>query len=145
MRKTFTATLAAALLCLLLLPAMAGAGRMDIRKPAYEQVLNYESQGYSVKDDIMIGELEKGRSFYFNTQLTTGIDYFFHFQGDLGVEKIHLVIYDENWNVAAEGAADGTVSAVTLKPDWSGTFHVKATMVDCRADFDYWFILAGYR
>ena len=131
----------------LLFPAMCFAGRMDVRKPAYEQVLNYESQGFSVKDDIMLGELEKGRSYYFNTQLTAGIEYFYHFQGDQGVNKINLVIFDENWKVVAQGNTEGEGKsiAVTLNPEWSGTFHVKATLVDCNAAFDYWFILAGYR
>ena len=136
---------AVACVLVLSLAAVALADRMDIRKPAYEQVLVYESKGYSVKDDIQIGELGKGRSYYFNTQLTSGLEYFFHFQGDAGVNKVQIIVYDENWNVAAKGAADGIISEVSLKPQWTGTFHVKATMVDCEADFDYWFLLAGYR
>lgn len=142
--KRVIATTVACLL-VLALAAVAMADRMDIRKPAYEQVLSYESQGFSVKDDIQIGELNKGKSYYFNTQLTSGLEYFFHFQGDAGVKKVALVVYDENWNVVAQGAVDGLVSSVSLKPEWTGTFRVKATMVDCKADFDFWFILAGYR
>lgn len=130
-----------------LLPALCFAGRMDVRKPAYNQVLNYESQGFSVKDDIQIGQLDEGRSYYFNTQLTAGIEYFYHFQGDIGVNKIRLVIFDENWQVVgeSEGVGEGNAATLVLKPEWSGTFHVKATLVDCNADFDFWFILAGYR
>lgn len=137
--------IAIACLLVLALAATALADRMDIRKPAYDQVLAYEAQGYSVKDDIQIGELSKGASYYFNTQLTSGLEYFFHFQGDEGVKSVRIVVYDENWDVVAEGMSDSIVSKVSLKPNWTGTFHVKATMVDCQADFDYWFILAGYR
>ncbi|WP_022663448.1 hypothetical protein [Paucidesulfovibrio longus] len=135
----------AILAALLLVPALALAGRMDIRKPAYEQVLKYENEGYSVKDDIQIGELGKGKSYYFDTQLTTGIDYFFHFQGDVGVKEIKLQMFDENWKVVAESSGKGIPVSVTVKPEWSGTFHVKATLVDCEGDLDYWFILAGYK
>lgn len=125
-------------------PALVSASRMTIRKPAYEEVLKYENQGYSVKDDIMIGELEKGKSYYFDTQLTSGIDYFFHFQGDENVKAVKLVMFDENWKVVAESAGKGP-SVITLTPKWSGTFHVKATLVDCADEFDFWFILAGYK
>ncbi|MEF2143822.1 MAG: hypothetical protein V3573_00120 [Desulfovibrionaceae bacterium] len=129
----------------LLLPALALAGRMDIRKPAYEEVLKYEGQGFSVKDDIQIGELGKGKSYYFDTQLATGIDYFFHFQGDTGVRELQLVMFDENWNVVAESTGKGEPASVNLRPEWSGTFHIKATLKDCAGEFDYWFILAGYK
>ncbi len=129
----------------LLLPVDGWAGRMDVRKPAYDQVLHYESQGFSVKDDIQIGQLDRGRSYYFDTQLTTGIEYFFHFQGDLGVNKIRLVMFDENWNVVGSSEGVGKAAIIFIKPEWSGSFHIKATLVDCNAKFDYWFILAGYR
>ncbi|MDD4731824.1 MAG: hypothetical protein PHX58_07820 [Desulfovibrio sp.] len=135
----------ALLAALLLIPALVLAGRMDIRKPAYEQVLRYEGEGYSVKDDIQIGELGKGKSYYFDTQLTTGIDYFFHFQGDVGVRSLRLEMFDENWELVAQSTGTGEPASVTLKPEWSGTFHVKATLVDCQGEMDYWFILAGYK
>lgn len=135
----------ALLATILLVPVLALAGRMDIRKPAYEQVLKYENEGYSVKDDIQIGELSKGKSYYFDTQLTTGIDYFFHFQGDVGVRELKLQMFDEEWKLVAENAGKGVPVSVAIKPEWSGTFHVKATLVDCEGDIDYWFILAGYK
>ncbi|MGE4504068.1 MAG: hypothetical protein AB7D51_01875 [Desulfovibrionaceae bacterium] len=134
-----------AAVCAAALPALAG--RMEIRKPAYERVLEYEAEGFSVKDDIQIGELARGASYYFNAQLTTGIDYFFHFQGDQGVNRVRLVIFDEQWNVVdvEETTAEGQAAVVRLRPEWTGTYHVKATLLDCNADFDFWFILAGYR
>ncbi|SKA82252.1 hypothetical protein SAMN02745704_01530 [Paucidesulfovibrio gracilis DSM 16080] len=135
----------ALLAAMLLIPILAMAGRMDIRKPAYDQVLKYENQGYSVKDDIQIGELAEGKSYYFDTQLTTGIDYFFHFQGDQGVRSLRLEMYDENWDLVAQSTGTGEPATVALKPEWSGTFHVKATLVECQGGMDYWFILAGYK
>ena len=144
--RTFTVFL---LLALCLAPAAASADRMDIRKPAYEQSAAYEADGYSVKDAVLLGELSKGASYYFDTQLTTGLSYFFHFQGDAGVRGLRLEIYDENWERVAEYETQGEALAdpvvVKLTPQWSGTFHVKATMVDCVEDFDYWFILAGFK
>lgn len=135
----------ALLAALLLFASPALAGRMDIRKPAYEQVLKYENEGYSVKDDIQIGELARGKAYYFDTQLTTGIDYFFHFQGDVGVKALKLQMFDADWKMVAESSVTDGPATVVIKPDWSGTFHVKATLVDCEGELDYWFILAGYR
>jgi len=133
------------LLAAILIPAAAAADRMDIRKPAYEQSAAYEADGYSVKDAIQLGELAKGASYYFDTQLTTGLEYFFHFQGDQGVMGLKMEIFDENWKSVAEIQTQGEPVVVRLAPKWSGTFHVKATLVDCQEEFDYWFILAGFK
>ena len=134
------------LLAAILVPAAALADRMDIRKPAYAQSAAYEAQGWSVKDEILIGELAKGRSYYFDVQLTVGLEYLLHFQGDAGVKALRLEVFDEGFNPVSQAATKGEDPAVVrLTPQWSGTFHVKATLVDCRDKSDFWFLLAGYR
>lgn len=145
MRILFLHLPACLVLAACLIPATARADRMDIRKPAYEQSAAYEEAGYTVKDAIQLGELVKGGSYYFDTQLTTGLEYFFHFQGDEGVLALKMEIFDENWQAVADVTVEGEPVVVKLTPQWSGTFHVKATLVDCVEDFDYWFLLAGFK
>ncbi|MGE4554507.1 MAG: hypothetical protein AB7D57_15450 [Desulfovibrionaceae bacterium] len=133
-------------LAALLGPCPARADRMDIRKPAYAQSAAYEAQGWSVKDEIIIGELAKGRSYYFDVQLTTGLEYLLHFQGDAGAKALRLEVYDEEFRSVGRADTKGADPAVVrLAPQWSGTYHVKATLTDCRGASDFWFLLAGYR
>ena len=138
-------TLLAPMLVMVLLAPAAQADRLDIRKPAYDQTLAYEAEGYTVKDAIQVGELIKGESFYFDTQLTSGLDYVIHFQGDEGVLAIKLEVFDEHWQLVQEKEVSGGPVVIKLSPEWSGSFHVKATMVDCVDEYDFWFILAGYK
>lgn len=143
MRKNFLFLLALAVL--LTLPQAASADRMDVRKPAGEQTVAYEDQGYQVKDDILVGQLDKGKAYYFDTQLTAGLQYVLHFQGDKGVKALKLEVFDEHWKTVAEQTVQDGPVVIKLNPQWSGTFHVKATLVDCVEGFDYWFLLVGFK
>lgn len=137
-------------LVLLLMPVLltspAWADRMDIRKPASTQSAAYEAHGWSIKDEILIGELAKGSSYYFDVQLTTGLEYLLHFQGDAGVRALRLAIYNERFELVGQAATTaGSPAVVRLAPEWSGAYHIKATLTDCQGASDFWFILAGYR
>ncbi len=129
----------------LVMVASASADRLDARDLAYEAMDVYKEDGFHLRDELQVGKLYKGESYYFDTQLSAGNQYFFYAAGDKSVLNIEVRVYDENWKLVASNTSGEPQAEATFKPDWSGIFHIKISMVDALKDGAYWFIVSGYK
>lgn len=125
--------------------AVSYSGRLEVRELAFEAMDNFHKDGYHIREEIQLGSLLKGESYYFDTQLSAGNEYFFFSAGDANIFAMELMIYDENWQLVAADNAREPAAQIIYTPEWSGVFHVKLTMSDAGPDDAYWFIVSGYR
>ena len=128
-----------------LCPAEATADRLEARDLAYEAMDVYNEDGFHVREEVMIGKLESGESYYFDTQLSAGNEYFFYVSGDMNVNALQIRIYDENWELVSANILNEPQAETIYPAQWSGIYHVKITMVDAAASGGYWFIISGFK
>lgn len=126
-------------------PPAAGADRLEARDLAYEAMDVYNEDGFHVREEVMIGKLETGESYYFDTQLSAGNEYFFYVSGDDNVHALQIRIYDENWELVAANIMNEPQAETVYPAQWSGIYHVKVTMVQAEARGGYWFIISGFK
>lgn len=146
--RTRLCFLAALLVATALGLAYAGsalADRLEARDLAYEAMDVYNEDGFHVREEIMIGKLETGESYYFDTQLSAGNEYFFYVSGDDNVHAIQLRVYDENWDLVAANIMNEPQAEAIYPAEWSGIYHVKVSMVEAEPRGGYWFIISGFK
>lgn len=139
-------TLPLLIVCLLVsFVSLAEAGRIEVKELAYEAMDVYSKDGFKIRDELQVGKLMQGESYYFDTQLSVGNEYFFYTAGDDSVFAMEIWVYDENWQLVAANNERGPQAEVLYEPEWSGIFHVKVTMYEAAPDGGYWFIISGYK
>lgn len=135
--------LAAAIVVCLATPGEAD--RLEARDLAYEAMDVYNEDGFHIREEIQIGKLDKGESYYFDTQLSAGNEYFFYVSGDENVMGVQIRIYDENWELVSANIMNAPQAEAVYLAQWSGIYHVKVTMVDASPKGGYWFIISGFK
>lgn len=143
-RFSVAALLMAMVLCLGL-PETPRADRLEARDLAFEAMDVYNEDGFHVREEVMIGKLEPGESYYFDTQLSAGNEYFFYASGDADVNALQIRIYDENWELVAANIMNEPQAETVYLAQWSGIYHVKVTMVEAKPRGGYWFIISGFK
>ena len=143
--RFFVAALLAAVVLCLSLPEALRADRLEARDLAYEAMDVYNEDGFHVREEVMIGKLEAGESYYFDSQLSAGNEYFFYVSGDADVNALQIRIYDENWELVAANIMNEPQAETVYLAQWSGIYHVKVTMVDARPGGGFWFIISGFK
>lgn len=144
MRLNKTSAILLLALGILLAATVSTAGRLEVRNQAYEAMDKYEDQGFSIRE-LQIGILQAGEPYYFDTQLSGGVEYVFYAAGDEGLTGVYIEIYDENWALIAESLDAETAAEAEFTPDWSGLYHVKVDMNGQGGGEAYWFIISGYK
>lgn len=136
------------LLLLLLTAAVAPAQmeRIELRKIAQQSLDYYKKQGWNMRDEVVIGQLKRAQSAYFDVHLTVGNEYFFVFGGDVNLKSVTATVFDETWAQAASAQAKGPVE-LKVKPEGTGVHHIRVTATDVGggAGGAYWYALAGYK
>ncbi len=135
----------AAALCVTLAAPSARADRLEARDLAYEAMDVYNEDGFHIREELQIGKLEKGESYYFDTQLSAGNEYFFYTAGDDNTHALQIRIYDENWELVSANIMNEPQAEVIYLAEWSGIYHIKVTMVECEPRGGYWFIISGFK
>ena len=133
---------------LALLPAAQQAGafdRFDLRDLAFEAMSRYEEKGYTVRNEIQMGMLFPGEAYYFEKQLSMGLEYFFYAAGGPDSKAFKIEMFDENFRMVAADVMLAPEAEVIYAPDWSGTFHIKVTLMDAPEQGGYWFVISGYK
>ncbi len=120
-------------------------GRAQVKDKAYRIMDAYTGNGFNVRDEIQIGKLKQDDSYYFDTQLSAGNEYFFYVGGDDTLRALDIRIYDENWEMVSADVSLGPTAEAVITPEWSGVFHIKVTITECGPDGAYWFIVSGYK
>jgi hypothetical protein len=139
------ALLAAVAACFLLAATNSDADRLEARDLAYEAMDVYSEDGFHIREELQLGKLGKGESYYFDTQLSANNEYFFYVGGDDTVYALQLRIYDENWELVTANIMHEPQAEVTYLTEWSGIYHVKVTMADCEEHGGYWFLISGFK
>ncbi len=139
------ALLAAIAACFLLSATDSDADRLEARDLAYEAMDVYSEDGFHIREELLLGKLGKGESYYFDTQLSANNEYFFYVGGDDTVHALQLRIYDENWELVTANIMHEPQAEVTYLAEWSGIYHVKVTMTDCEEHGGYWFLISGFK
>lgn len=143
LRLWFLVLFAALLILPLALPGHAD--RLAARDLAYEAMDVYNEDGFHIREEVQIGKLALGDSFYFDTQLSAGNEYFFYCGGDDSVFAIQVRIYDENWDLVAANVMNEPQAEVVYLAEWSGIYHIKVTLLDAEPDGGYWFLISGFK
>jgi len=86
-----------------------------------------EQDGYTVKD-IPGRYLEQGHYRTYNRYLYSGNCYAIVGVGDENVNDLDVIVWDRNWNYVVQDSDSSNVSAVTVCPNRSGTYHIRTKM-----------------
>ena len=116
----------------------------DMLRYAFAVVRSLNEDGFQMRE-LQNGRLHKGQSFYYSTQLSAGVEYYFYAAGDPDLHAIDLRLYDEQWQLVTADTRQDKTATLQYLIEWSGTYHLKVTVMDCNDYGAEWFLVSGYK
>ncbi|AGW12107.1 hypothetical protein [Megalodesulfovibrio gigas] len=116
----------------------------DMLRYAFAVVRSLNEDGFQMRE-LQNGRLFKGQSFYYSTQLSAGVEYYFYAAGDPDLHAIDLRLYDEQWQLVTADTRQGNTATLQYLIEWSGAYHLKVTVMDCNDYGAEWFLVSGYK
>jgi len=129
----------------LLAPGQAGATKQEALETAKGATYTLVKRGFDVQATLWAGTLPPGGRTSVEVTMFEGNEYLLVVGGCKECQDVDLAVYDEDWKLLTRDEDSTHAAGVTLRPAYTGTYHVVIEMYRSAPEGAHWTLVTAFR